>query len=98
MSATKKLLADTVMEATSVVLGNLCGRWRDESQYEDWNEYVAVMRKVVDAIDGVKFVSMSKRPFGFTWDGADGFRRITKIQRNSVVTLRSPTRIYWQGK
>jgi len=39
----------------------LCERWQDEKQYEDFNEYIAVVKKVfVTAPKGMKFVSLTK--------------------------------------
>ena len=39
-------------------------RWSDEKEYEDWNDYVEAMKKIIP--EDIEFVSASKRPFGFT--------------------------------
>ena len=44
---------------------NLYYRWGDEREYEDFNDYVSVMRKVVeDVIGSVNSIKGTKRPFG----------------------------------
>lgn len=45
-------------------LGYLQSRWRDEREYEDWNEYVAEMKKLIP--EGFEFERAGKSPFGFT--------------------------------
>jgi len=81
-------LADMVMDSTAQLLANLADRWKDEAEYEDWLEYVNVMREYVNKLEGVEFVSMSKRPFAFVWKGHDGFTRTTRLTRNAIETLR----------
>ena len=48
-------------------LGYLWGRWQDEKEYEDFDEYANVMKAMVENA-GIKFVKASKRPFGYTID------------------------------
>ena len=43
----------------------LYGRWLDESEYEDWNEYKATFEKLCETHGG-KFKSAAKRPFALT--------------------------------
>lgn len=40
-------------------------RWQDEKEYEDWNDYVADMKNVVQE-NGLSFIKATKRPFGVT--------------------------------
>lgn len=47
------------MEKHQDLLFNLYGRWQDEKQYEDWNDYIACMRKNIP-----NYVASTKRPFG----------------------------------
>ncbi len=49
-------------------LGDLYGRWQDEKEYEDFNDYVGVMKKMILARSPkmTTFVRGSKRPFGIT--------------------------------
>jgi len=44
----------------------LAGRWRDEHEYENIDDYATPIRPKVEAIGGV-FVRMVKRPFGFIY-------------------------------
>ena len=44
-------------------LGYLYDRWQDEKEYEDFDNYVDVMKSYVT--QDIEFVSASKRPFGF---------------------------------
>lgn len=81
-------LADEVMDATADVLFNLSDRWNDESEYEDWNEYVEVVKKLVEPISGVEYISMTRQPFGFKWKGEDGFIRHTFLRDGAVETYR----------
>ena len=51
-------------------MDNLMMRWEDESMYEDFGDYEASMKKVIeDSIHDVKFVKATKRPFGFWVSG-----------------------------
>jgi hypothetical protein len=49
-------------------------RWQDESEYEDWKDYVDFMRKL--APPDTEFHKASKRPFGFEvrTKAGNGFR------------------------
>lgn len=50
--------------ANAQLIGNLYGRWLDEREYEDINEYGKVIS------DKLGFpVKMTKRPFGFKFGG-----------------------------
>lgn len=91
MTSKTKGIADRVVDATIEILCYLKDRWQDEGAYENWADYVQKMKDTVDGIEGVEFISMSKRPFGFKWKGDDGHTRLTKIARNSVMTLRLGT-------
>jgi len=42
----------------------LQSRWLDEREYEDFDEYVEVMKKHVP--EGYEFVKANKSPFGYT--------------------------------
>lgn len=46
------------------LLGSLWGRWQDEKEYEDINEYGARIAK--EFPEGWKLVKTNKRPFGVT--------------------------------
>lgn len=48
---------------SSLNLQDLKFRWDCEKQFEDWNDYIAVMKKMVPK--DATFVKASKRPFSF---------------------------------
>jgi hypothetical protein len=56
-------------------LDYLQGRWKDESEYEDFAEYEGCMKRKVDelGLSNVEFIKGTKRPFGFkfTVDGIE---------------------------
>lgn len=80
--------ADEVMDATAEKLAYLHERWRDEEGYEEFSSYSAVIEKLLAAIEGVTFIAMQKRPWGFKWRAIDGFERLTRLSRNHVETIR----------
>lgn len=43
---------------------DLYGRWLDEKDYEDINDYQAPIQRVADDF-GITVLKMTKRPFGF---------------------------------
>ena len=45
-------------------------RWKDESEYENIEDYSVNLKKEVEKIGGT-FIKMSKRPFGFTYRLSD---------------------------
>lgn len=64
--ATKELVSK-LMRDSEPRLSQLYYRWQDERAYEDFRDYVAEMRKIVDAFGGGKFefVSGHKGTFGY---------------------------------
>jgi hypothetical protein len=56
-------------------------RWQDEKEYEDWNDYVAQMRLLVEQHGG-NFLSASKRPFSafFQMGGLNAEINVTSRQ------------------
>lgn len=50
-------------------LAELYFRWRDESEYEDFNDYIKVLKTLIPK--GSKFVKATKRPFAviFVYEG-----------------------------
>lgn len=61
----------TKLRAVVKVFDNLAGRWEDESEYEDFDEYKKVFQKSLPA--GSKVVRMTSRPFEVEFV-ADGFQ------------------------
>lgn len=82
-------LADAVMDATGETLEYLRERWRDEHGYEKWSDYVFPIRKALKKMKGVMVLGMTKRPFGFNWQGPDGGQRWTGIMGQSIRTKRT---------
>ena len=60
---TTKLTFDKLADALCEPMANLAGRWLDESEYEDINEYGEVLDPILDSL-GMTRRSMTKRPFG----------------------------------
>lgn len=60
-------LANKFFEDSQNLVGNLYGRWQDEKEYEDINDYGKPVQKALEKIGG-KLVSMHKKPFGFTYE------------------------------
>lgn len=52
---------------------NLYGRWQDEKEYEDFNDYVKVMQTSVEKVVGkITNVKGTKKPFGLKFTTSDG--------------------------
>jgi len=56
--------ANEFFTAVADTAASLYGRWLDEKDYEDINDYLPVVVKTADEF-GVSIVKMTKRPFGF---------------------------------
>lgn len=52
-----------IYDNLQLTMENLYDRWSDESEYEDWDEYVAVVKAEVEKIPMASFVKLTKRPF-----------------------------------
>lgn len=62
-------------------LDNLYGRWLDESQYENINDYGKVISAALPA--GITLTKMTKRPFGFHFTvGTDAVYALTTTTRS----------------
>jgi hypothetical protein len=66
----KDLMNSTVNEKSMKTLGYLWSRWQDEKEYEDWNDYVKELSKLVPV--GAENVTYSKHPFGITFELCEG--------------------------
>lgn len=67
MNTIDKIKAIVRNDKVGDTMFNLCDRWRDESQYEDINDYAKAIFGVVtkEFPDyGVKLIGATKRPFG----------------------------------
>lgn len=61
MKVLGQLIGNENLDSLCKTMGNLYGRWQDEKKYEDFEDYIACIKKVVPA--GCSFVSMTKKPF-----------------------------------
>lgn len=60
-------------EETLVTLVNLRGRWEEEKDYEDFNDYVEVMRNLrFIKLTNCPVIGGTKRPFGVKLQCGDG--------------------------
>lgn len=63
----RKAKAAAIYKAAEQTVINLAGRWIDESQYEDIEDYAKPLIPIVAQLGG-KVVKMNKRPFGFDFE------------------------------
>jgi hypothetical protein len=63
----KAEMANCINEKHSNMLFNLYGRWQDEKEYEDFDDYVSAFKKYVPSV-----VKGLKKPFGFVIKCDDG--------------------------
>ena len=66
-------------------LDHLMARWRDEHDYENWGDYEASMRKVVEE-EGGEMVCFIKRPAHVKYTVGDR-TEVMKIQGNQIVNF-----------
>jgi hypothetical protein len=70
---TKAKITD-LFNAMQKTMEMLWGRWQDEKEYEDFQDYVDHLNKVLEAMKkqtmttNAVFVKMQKRPFQFVFD------------------------------
>ena len=80
-------IARAVYLQTKDLVANLAIRWADEKEYEDIEEYKAVIAQTITE-PGVVIVGMSKRPFGFLFT-AGGYRfKMVALLKSDGVRLR----------
>jgi len=59
-------LINTVYEKLQMTMENLASRWHDEHEYENINDYGNAIKSKLPKC--MKFVKMSKKPFGFSFE------------------------------
>lgn len=59
--------AEEIWKSCEIRVSYLFSRWQDEKEYEDFNEYVKVMKQLIEELGG-KFIKGYKRPFGFSYE------------------------------
>jgi hypothetical protein len=67
--------------SSDCIIGSLYDRWQDESQYENWNDYVEAARKALPP--SFTFVKLNKKPFSLTFT-VDGWTVIVIPKANSI--------------
>ncbi|RLI48952.1 MAG: hypothetical protein DRP09_21050 [Candidatus Thorarchaeota archaeon] len=86
MNEITKSITNTIMENMEKTLVYLYCRWQDEKEYEDWQDYVDIMKKDLKEKAGVSnvfFVKASKRPFGLTFD-FEGWQITLSVNSTSI--------------
>lgn len=79
MSKITKSKINVLNEAIKDTLFRLYWRWQDEKEYEDWGDYVSVMKGKFETLivekkmSNAVYYSCIKRPFGIVFD-FEGFR------------------------
>jgi len=90
--AMNEITKNKVKEIMSLLQDTLCylyNRWQDEKEYENWNDYIAHMKKAFEnmeskvalkskCFENAYFVKASKRPFGMTFD-LEGWRVVLSV-------------------
>ncbi len=64
----------------------LASRWQDESEYEDWNDYLTGLEEIMPK--GATELSAKKKPFGFKM----------KFRGATVVVTVSETQVKWKAQ
>ena len=70
-------------------LGYLFDRWQDEKEYEDFSDYVASMKKIIEGAGG-KFVKMTKSPFRVTFIDDKGEAQLKATRKNILLYREQP--------
>jgi hypothetical protein len=79
----RKVIHGRLMKTLSDKVANLYFRWLDEKEYEDIKDYGEILKPLVEK-EEVKFVGMSKRPFGFKYS-IDDKKYIMSIAYNKLT-------------
>jgi hypothetical protein len=77
----RRLTAEKFYDKMENFVVSLYGRWQDEKDYEDINDYGTLIKKEVDKIGG-KFIKMVKKPFGFLYSLDDVTYQISISNKN----------------
>lgn len=81
-------LARQLTAQLKVNLVNLYSRWLDEREYEDFQQYVGVLRTWAEGTPGVTFLKAHKRPWGFSFQvGSSTFRIALTNTRLQLIKL-----------
>lgn len=83
MSQKAFLMAEEFMHQVNKRFCYLAERWQDEKEYEDFNDYIVVIRSLCDQF-GVVHVNTTKSPFGFIF-AIEGTKFYQYIKGNKIV-------------
>lgn len=73
------------LSAIANKVSSLAYRWADEKEYEDWNEYDAVLNQTVTTtIPSATNVVSTRRPFGVSFN-ADSRHFVVRVKGNKIV-------------
>tara|TARA_R110000796_G_scaffold16726_8_gene52148 strand:+ start:166 stop:438 length:273 start_codon:yes stop_codon:yes gene_type:complete len=67
------LQLDELFDNVAPTISNLLGRWKEESQFEDFADYAEVMKKALPA--HATFIRATKRPFAVVFSLAGDDRK-----------------------
>ena len=74
-------------DAIANTLADLKSRWADEKEYEDFNDYIDVMKEVVE-VNGYHFIKLNKR-FELTLGGEHGkYQMKNKLGSTELTFIR----------
>ena len=76
-------MEDKHIEEIMRYLGYLEGRWKDEWQYEDFNDYCEGMSDAVEK-HGLAFISLTKKPFQCKARSNDGTLHFFKAEKGLI--------------
>jgi len=82
------LRINQMFDKVAPTLDSLAARWQDESEYEDINEYGEAIQKLLP--EGLTFIKMSKRPFGFLFSLGTSARYAAICNARSIRWERKP--------
>jgi hypothetical protein len=74
MSEITKSKINALNDGICDTLCSLYSRWQEEKEYEDWDDYISVMKKKFETLivdnnmTNAVYYSCGKRPFGLTFD------------------------------
>lgn len=89
MNTITKTKVNALMGLFTESLSHLYDRWQDEKMYEDWNDYIKVIKANFyeyckkALMTNAVFVKGSKRPFGFTFD-FESWRVVMSVSYKSL--------------
>ena len=72
-----------IFDKVAPLIDSLQARWQDEHEYENWNDYVKVLRGSIQDAGG-KFIRASNKPFGVTFSVVREGKFKIVVNRNNI--------------